>query len=197
MGITGESEARHNCCGWLFAGADKTGVAGRQVKITSLQASPMTTPRHRPEVVINYSPMLDLRITLASVQGYGEVSRPEYRFEVDCCLRHATGCFTYSVSNLCFEPESFSRFSGELQSLQQGLRQEAALKNVGEMMVLRLAGDSRKLLATLDIRESLAPSTATLNATFEVDYDLFVNKLRGEIDRFVAEILQVPPAPTE
>ncbi len=71
------------------------------------------------------------------------------------------------------------------------------LKNVGEMVVLRLAGDSRKLLATFDIREYLAPSMATLTATFEVDYDLFVNKLRGEIDRFVEEIRLVEPANPE
>jgi len=112
-------------------------------------------------------------------------------------LRHPTGSFTYDVSNLCFEPEAFARFSQELQRLQQGLRQEAALKNVGDMMTLRLEGDSRKLFATLDIREYLAPSMATLNATFEVDYDLLVNKLRGEIDRFVEEIRQVEPADPE
>ncbi len=49
-------------------------------------------------------------------------------------------------------------------------------------MVLHLAGDSRKLLATLDIRGYLA---------------LFVNKLRGEIDRLVEEIRLVEPANPE
>ncbi len=107
-----------------------------------------------------------------------------------CRLRHPTGTCSYSANDLYFDLESFERFSEELQRLQQGLRQEAELKDVGQMVALRLAGDSRKLLATLDVREYLAPSMATLNATFEVDYDLFVNKLRREIDRFVEDIRQ-------
>jgi hypothetical protein len=56
------------------------------------------------------------------------------------------------------------------------------------MKVLRLEGNSRKFLATLDIREYLAPSMPTLNAPIELDYDLFVNKLRAEIDRFAEGI---------
>jgi hypothetical protein len=155
----------------------------------------MNLPLQKPELRINYSPKLDLRIALASVQGYGGIASPEYRFQIDCLLRHPTGCFTYSVSNLCFEPESFVRFSGELRELQQGLGQAASLRSVGDMMVLRLEGNSRKFLATLDIREYLAPSMATLNATIEVDYDLFVNKLQAEIERFVEGIRQVEPDP--
>jgi hypothetical protein len=42
-----------------------------------------------PELVINYSPALDLRITFVYAQGYEEVSLPKYRFAVDCLLRHA------------------------------------------------------------------------------------------------------------
>ena len=151
----------------------------------------MATFLGRPELVINYAPELDLRIAFASAQGYGEVALPEYRFEVECRLRHSTGSFTYSVSNLCFDLESFARFSRELGGLQQGLRQDAALRNVGEMMILRLEGNSRKLQATLDVREYLAPSMASLHAAFDVDYDLFVNKLRREIDRFIEELRQV------
>jgi hypothetical protein len=36
---------------------------------------------------------------------------------------------------------------------------------------------------------------ATLNATLEVDYDLFVNKLRGEVDRFIEELRAIQPPP--
>jgi len=61
------------------------------------------------------------------------------------------------------------------------------------MMVLRLEGNSRELLATLDIREYLAPAMATLNATIEVDHEFFVNKLWAEIDRFVEGIRQADP----
>jgi len=38
---------------------------------------------------------------------------------------------------------------------------------------------------------------ATLNATLEVDYDLFVNKLRGEVNRFLAEVCEIEPSPPE
>jgi choline kinase len=157
----------------------------------------MPTPSYKPELVINYSPALDLRITFVYAQGYEEVSLPEYRFAVDCLLRHASGCFTYSVSDLCFDIKSFASFSTELQGLQQGLSQQASLKNVGEMMVLRLEGNSRGLRATLNIREYLAPQMATLNAILDVDYDLFVNKLRVEVDRFVEELRQMQPSPPE
>jgi len=154
-------------------------------------------PVNRPEIIINYSPKLDLRITLVRAQSYEGISHPEYFFEADCRLRHPSGSLTYSFSHLCFEPRSFTQFSEELRGLQQGLRKEAALKNVGEMMVLRVKGDSRELLVTVDVREYLPPSSWTLSAALEVDYDLFVNKLRGEIDRFVEEIRQVEPTPAE
>jgi hypothetical protein len=157
----------------------------------------MTIPAHKPELVINYSPTLDLRITFAFAQGYEDVSLPEYRFEVQCRLRHASGSFAYSGSNVSFDIKSFARFSTELQGLSHGLIQEASLKSVGEMVVLRLEGNSRALVATLEIREYLVPEKATLNATFDVDYDLFVNKLSADIDCFVEELRRVQPSPPE
>jgi hypothetical protein len=65
------------------------------------------------------------------------------------------------------------------------------------MVVLRLEGNSRKLEATLDIKEYLAPKVATLKATFEVEYDLFVNKLSGEIERFMEDLRNVEPSSPE
>jgi hypothetical protein len=46
----------------------------------------MTNVAPRPELVINYAPELDLRFTLASAQGYGNISLPEIDFGsiVDC-----------------------------------------------------------------------------------------------------------------
>ena len=155
----------------------------------------MTHAAPRPELVINYAPELDLRFALASVQGYGNIALPEYRLAVDCRLRHPTGSFTYSVSDLCFDLQAFAKFAEELKGMQQ--TRSATLKNVGEMMVFRLVGDFRKLEATLSIRESIAAKFATLNATLEVDYDLFVNKLHGEIVRFLEEVRQIEPSPPE
>src|SRR5258708_29869176 len=139
----------------------------------------MTTPLSRPEVVINYSPKLDLHITLLAVQGYGRVALPDYRFEMDCRLQHPTGSFSYSANDLYFDLESFERFSTELQGVQQGLRQEAALKDAGQMVVLRLEGNSRALQATLEVREYLPPSMPKLNAPFELHSTFFFTKLPG------------------
>lgn len=161
--------------------------------MTNPPATRMTTPPGRVEVVINYSPKLDLRITLLEAQGHGDLARPDFRFEMECLLRHPSGSFRYSADNLYFDLESFERFSEELHGVQQGLREEAALKDMGEMVVLRLEGTSRAFQAKLDIREYLVPTIATLSATVEVEYDLFVNKLRGEIKRFVGELRNVEP----
>jgi hypothetical protein len=154
----------------------------------------MTPPLNLPQVVINYSPKLDLRIALVAAQGYGGIAHPDYRFAVECRLLHPTGSFSYSANDLYFDLESFENFSAELQGMQQGLRKQAALKDVSQIVTLRLEGNSRALRATLDIRESLTPTMATLSASFDVEYDLFVNKLRGEIDRLVEDLRTVEPS---
>lgn len=154
----------------------------------------MTIADPRPELIINYSPQLDLRITFAEVVGYGGFACPDYRFEMNCCWRHPSGTFGYSANNLYFGLDGFQRFAEELQGLQQGLRQEAALKDPGEMVVLRLERTSNTLLANFDIREYLPPSLAKLHIVLEVDYDLFVNKLKTEVDRFLAELRGIRPS---
>ena len=153
----------------------------------------MTTLPFRPELIISHS-ILNLRITLASVEAGLNKAWAEYRFEVNLCLFHPTGTFTYSVSNLCFDVESFARFSRELKEFQGGERQDAALRNVGDMLVLRVQGNSRSFMAQLKIREYLAPTIASLTAEVELDYDLLVNKLPPEIDRFVEQIRLINPA---
>jgi hypothetical protein len=138
------------------------------------------------QLVLNFDPRLDLKITLTSESSQGGFVTPEYRFAIDCQLRHSSGSFSYSATDLCFEPESFARFSQELGQIQRGLSRRAALSNVGGMMTLALEGHSRSLRARLEIHEYIAPSAAVLSATLDVDYDLFVNKLRVEVDRFIA-----------
>ena len=151
----------------------------------------MTTGDQRPELVINYSPQLDLRIAFAEAVHYGGLARPDYRFEMNCCWRHPSGTFGYSAHNLYFGLDGFESFAEELQGLQQGLTQEAALKDPGEMVVLRLERKNNTLFANFDMREYLPPSLAKLHVVLEVDYDLFVNKLKREVDRFLAELRQI------
>ena len=38
---------------------------------------------------------------------------------------------------------------------------------------------------------------AKLHVALEVDYDLFVNKLKREVDRFVEELRRIDPSPAE
>ena len=146
-----------------------------------------------PQIVINYSPKLDLRITCVSALRYRQAGWVEHRFEVKCRLRHPSGNSEYSVANLCFDADSFARFGQELRSIQRGTGNQAALNSVGEMLELCLTGDSRGLQAKLTIREISAAHMTTLTSTLEVDYDLFVNKLAGEIDSFVSDLRLVEP----
>ena len=152
----------------------------------------MTTLSYCPELMVNGS-TLKLGIKLAAVKSMRNMASVEYRFEVDCCLWHPTGTFTYSVSDLCFDIAAFERFAHELREFQEGRRQDAALRNVGDMMVFKIEGNSRNVMATLNIREYLAPAMATLDAKVEVDYDLFINRLPGEIEGFVNEIRLIEP----
>jgi hypothetical protein len=113
---------------------------------------------------------------------------------MNCSWRHPSGTFGYSADNLYFGLDGFERFAEALQRLQQGLRQEAALKDPGEMVVLRPERKANSLLANVDIREHQPPSMAQLHVVLEVDYDLFVNKLKREVDRFLAELREIMPA---
>ena len=146
-----------------------------------------------PQITINYSPKLDLRIACVRAERYRPTGRIEYYFEVKCKLCHSSGKFEYSAAELCMDPDSFARFAKELHSVQQGGRKDAVLEGVTEMLELRLAGNPRKIQAELKIREYVSHHMATLTAVLDVDYDLFVNKLAQEVERFVAELRCVEP----
>lgn len=148
----------------------------------------MTVIDPRPELFINYSPELDLRFTLAEIVDYGGAACPDYRFEVNCRWRHARGFFAYRAENIYFSLDAFPRFEQALHGIQQGQREEAALHDPGEMVVLQLERKLNKMSANFDVREGVPPSTAKLHVALEVDYDLFVNKLRCEVERFIGEL---------
>jgi hypothetical protein len=143
-----------------------------------------------PQIVINYSPEMDLRIKCVRVERvYGPSL--DHHFEIRWVIRHPSGSFEYSASDLYFTVESFDRFAEELRGIQQGTGRGAALKNLDEMFVLRLARAGMRFQADLHIREYVPPHIVTLASTLELDYDLFVNKLLREIQRFVDELRSV------
>jgi len=102
---------------------------------------------------------------------------------VKCRLRHPSGFFDYLVDHLCFEPNSFARFSEELCCVQQGTADRAALKNVGEMFVFQL--DRKGVEVDFERPRYIPPhGFTTMGMVLDVDYDLFVNKLLGEVGQF-------------
>ena len=154
----------------------------------------MPEPLLHPELIINYAPTLDLRIVLAEARGFGKPALPEYRFELQCSLRHAMRTLQYRDPRVFFDLNAIQRFLKQLKAMQQGMMREATLADPGDMIVFRLESNPPTLLATLDIREYVPPSSFTLHERQEVDYDLFVNKLGAEVERFLDEVRQTSPA---
>ena len=146
-----------------------------------------------PQIVIHHSPQFDLRFACLKAERRRPTGRVEYHFEGKCRLRHPSGPFDYTAADLNMDPDSFARLAQDLRAIQQGTRDDPVLKALPEMFELRLERSSSKLKADLKIREYIAPHVATLTAIFDVDYDLFVNKLLGEIEKFVGELRRVEP----
>ncbi len=157
----------------------------------------MLEPLPHPELVINYAPTLDLRIVLAEARSFGNVSAPEYRFELNCHVRHAMRTLKYRDPRVFFDLSAMQTFLKQLKGMQQGTMRQASLTDPGDMVVFRIENNPPMLHATLDIREFLPPSSFTLHERQEVDYDLFVNRLGADVERFLDDIRQLKPSPSE
>ena len=157
----------------------------------------MSEPSLHPELIINYAPTLDLRITLAEARSFGSVSTPEYRFELRCHVRHAMRTLQYRDPRVFFDLSAIQTFMKQLKGMQQGTMRQASLTDPGDMVVFRIESNPPVLHATLDIREFLPPSSFTLHERQEVDFDLFVNKLRANVEQFFDDIRQLKPSPQE
>jgi hypothetical protein len=145
-----------------------------------------------PQITINYSPQLDLRIKCVKAQRYRQAGGVDYQFEVKCRPPHPSGMFEYSASDVHFDLDSWTSFLKDLRGLHHGTGNLAVLQSVSEIE-LRLELISRKLVADLRIREFIAPHMAILTSRFELDYDLFINKLMHETERFVDELRCLEP----
>lgn len=141
---------------------------------------------------INYIPELEFRVS-TDVPGAAQDS-----CGVHVRLRHSGGHFEY-VDNLCFTPEDFVRFAQGLSRLRQGIATCAALNDVGGMLVFELNRTGRRLDLSLNIREYLpCGGSGSLSANIpDVDYDLFVNKLLVETERFLEEFRSISPSKVE
>ena len=133
-----------------------------------------------PHLHITYSPHLSLRFQFLSAERVASVGSVSWQFALHCTIRHSKGQFTYDASDLYIDIDAFERFHDELASIAAGKRRDAELRDAGRMVCFALHLDGRRLKSTVRIRESQADDDMSyLTGGFTVDYDLFINKLRG------------------
>jgi hypothetical protein len=157
----------------------------------------MASNLDRPSLVIAYSQNFSLEITCTRAQEYTRVGLPgvkEYFFATHAKIRHPTGYFEYRASDVCFDIAGMERFLQSLTEVRGGRSARAKLSEVGEMVVLDLELKGRRLHCSIDVRESQAgEELTTLHAGFDVDYDLFVNKLREQVIDFIESLKSLKP----
>jgi hypothetical protein len=145
-----------------------------------------------PQLQIDFSPELNFQLVCVTAQQYKGFD--EYFFEVKCHVRHPSGYFEYFVDHLCFQPDDFTDFAAGLRATQQGMASHAALKNVGDMLVLQLDLNERKLRLKLKIKEFMPPDgSADLSVSTGADYDMFINKLLSSVEEFVKDLRRLKP----
>jgi hypothetical protein len=150
-----------------------------------------------PSLVIGYSPNFVFEITCTRAQEYskaGMAGVKEYRFATRVRVQHPTGYFEYYAKDICFDVAGLERFLHSLTEISDGRSSAAKLESVGEMVVLSLEVEGRRLLCKIDVREfQPAEEMTTLHASFHVDYDLFVNKLSKEVREFTKSVRSISP----
>ena len=83
----------------------------------------MSTPP-RPELIINYAPELDLRFTFKEFVSYGGAACPDYRFEIDCCVRRPGSTLRYTAGKIFFEPKALKKFQRSLTPCNKASRKK-------------------------------------------------------------------------
>lgn len=155
----------------------------------------MSSNIDHPSLVIAYSASFTVEITCTRAQQYTKVGMPgvkEYFFATHVKIRHPTGYFEYQASDICLEVAGVERFLQSLMAIRAGRSSHAQLTDVGEMFVLGLELKERRLHCSIDIRESQpGEELTTLHAGFDVDYDLFVNRLSEQVAEFAASLKNV------
>src|SRR4029077_920628 len=118
----------------------------------------------------------------------------DWKFAVRCLIRHSKGQFTYEATSLFIHADCFAAFGEQLGRMGNGKSQEAKLADLGEMFSFALRLSGRRLRSELKIREyKPGDELKQLSAGFEVEYDLFVNKLRDDVAEFNAALRSVIP----
>jgi hypothetical protein len=157
----------------------------------------MASSLERPSLVIGYSQYFTLEIACLRAQEYSKAGMPgvkEYFFATRARIQHPTGYFEYHANDICFDVAGLEQFLQSLMEIRAGRSFRAKLSDVGEMVVLSLEVKGRRLHCSIDLREfQPAEELTTLHAGFEVDYDLFVNRLSEEVREFTKSLKSMIP----
>jgi len=147
----------------------------------------------QPDLKINYSRDFSLTIQFSHVDDCAFASS-QYFFDVTCQILHPTGQFAYTGLDICFDPQMFHRFAGQLDAIGKGRTEIAELREVGGMIIFSVEIRGRDTRASVRIREYQPDGEETLlSAGFHVDYDLFVNALRRSAVEFCRELAKLEP----
>lgn len=147
----------------------------------------------QPCLEINYSSDFSLAIQFSSLErktsGYPQY---QYRFDVTCRVLHFKGEFTYTSRGIFFDPQTFRDFTGQLDAIREGNSKSAKLSELGNMIEFSIEIRGRETHASLKIQEHQLNGERTLfSASFQVEYDLFVNVLHSKATKFVTELAGV------
>lgn len=108
--------------------------------------------------------------------------------------RTPKGRFTYEGQDICFESDAFERFGEQLDAMKAGRAAKAELVEAGRMLSLKLTVKGHSTNCSIRIREAQAANEMTLlSAGFKVDYDLFVNKMSGDVMEFSRKLREIRP----
>jgi len=146
-----------------------------------------------PELRIVYSPLFSFELKLNKAERVASMGYMSWRFSVRCTVCHSKGQFTYEADDSYLEAAALERFAVQLEAIRMGRGEHAELTD-DDQMAFALRLDGRRLTASIRISEFQASNQPTLlSAGFEVDYDLFVNKLSEDLKEFLKGLRQVCP----
>jgi len=147
-------------------------------------------------LVMRSLPHFAVTIMFSKAERYPTVNQTARYFNVQCTVLHSKGQFTYEGRDICFEVKAFERFRSQLDAIRMGTGSAAELAEAGTMLTFGLEVQGRHTHFSARISEAQAEHDKTvLSAGFNVDYDMFVNKLFEDLTEFIHRIRQVEPRP--
>jgi hypothetical protein len=146
-----------------------------------------------PELRITYSPQFSFELKLHKAERVTSMGYISWRFSVHCIVHHSKGEFTYEADDMFLEATALERFDLQLDAIRAGRGERAELTD-DDQMAFALNLDGHSLKATIRISEFQASDEPTLlSAGFDVDYELFVNKLSEDLKQFIKGLRHVCP----